>query len=368
VDNYTNIPPSLVALDLYLPLRAFIAAGGDNWAVQFGRDRMSWGNGKTGDLMFSSNLDFHDSLCFTTFWKDFKFTSFYTVFDTNPRYDADSSPEEKFIEEYLAVTAHRFEFRIKDRFNIALSEALAFAKKGPELVVDLSPLIQYHGFLKPDVANSLLTIELDWALNPYLNLYTQIAVDEFVTFVEEGRNGGALGYMAGAAALFPLADRFLSLNFEAVYLDPMMYNRRTSPYYVYQRRMWSFIEPMVDMYVRKPSGYYLGPDVMAFYLGTELYDAGDWTAGLEANFIIKGEKYLLDYDDPETHYIPEFTDSAPTGTPEYRLIVKLSGEKKLNKNISLASSILFINIDNYRHNSGINRKDIETAFSVSYSF
>lgn len=38
-------------LDFNMPLRAFVAAGGKNWSLQIGRDRLSWGSGTTGNLM-----------------------------------------------------------------------------------------------------------------------------------------------------------------------------------------------------------------------------------------------------------------------------------------------------------------------------
>ena len=37
-------------LDFNMPLRAFVAAGGKNWSLQIGRDRLSWGSGCGGYL------------------------------------------------------------------------------------------------------------------------------------------------------------------------------------------------------------------------------------------------------------------------------------------------------------------------------
>ena len=59
-------PGSIQELDLGMPYRAFGAFGGENWSVQIGRDKLSWGAGKTGNFMISDSLRYHNTGRFTT--------------------------------------------------------------------------------------------------------------------------------------------------------------------------------------------------------------------------------------------------------------------------------------------------------------
>ena len=44
------VPPNEISnIDLNFPYRAFVSAGGDNWSMQVGRDKVSWGAGKSGN-------------------------------------------------------------------------------------------------------------------------------------------------------------------------------------------------------------------------------------------------------------------------------------------------------------------------------
>ena len=58
--------------DANYPFRAFIATGGDVWSFQIGRDRLSWGNGETGNLVISDNLPYHNMARLTLFSNNYK--------------------------------------------------------------------------------------------------------------------------------------------------------------------------------------------------------------------------------------------------------------------------------------------------------
>ena len=55
--NLPLVPPSvLMDLDFNIPYRAFGSVGGEGWSAQFGRDRMSWGPGVSGNFVSGDNL------------------------------------------------------------------------------------------------------------------------------------------------------------------------------------------------------------------------------------------------------------------------------------------------------------------------
>src|SRR5690554_1071680 len=83
--NLFFLPPGNVRdLDLAMPYRAFGAFDGANWSVQIGRDKLSWGAGKTGNFMLSDALRYHNMGRFTTYGKNFKY-SLVTSFFPHPK-------------------------------------------------------------------------------------------------------------------------------------------------------------------------------------------------------------------------------------------------------------------------------------------
>lgn len=59
-------------INVGVPLRAFGAFGGDGWSVLVGRERLSWGAGKSGNLMVGNHLTYHNVGRFTTYTNNFK--------------------------------------------------------------------------------------------------------------------------------------------------------------------------------------------------------------------------------------------------------------------------------------------------------
>ncbi|MBC8550746.1 MAG: hypothetical protein H8D23_13970, partial [Candidatus Brocadiales bacterium] len=79
--NVFLIPPNeLMDLNMNIPYRAFASAGGEHWNLQFGRDRVSWGSGQTGNLMIGGHMLYNDYLKFTTYHDTYKFTSIAMAF------------------------------------------------------------------------------------------------------------------------------------------------------------------------------------------------------------------------------------------------------------------------------------------------
>ncbi|MDR3275887.1 MAG: hypothetical protein LBT11_01545, partial [Treponema sp.] len=49
--NLILVPPAAAGdIDMTFPYRTFVAAGGDYWSLQIGRDRIAWGSGESGNL------------------------------------------------------------------------------------------------------------------------------------------------------------------------------------------------------------------------------------------------------------------------------------------------------------------------------
>ncbi len=81
--NVIMLPPALMPdLDFNIPYRAFVAAGGNRWTFQLGRDRLNWGAGTSGNLMLSDTLKYHNMARITTYGSIFLLAGSGMSFDS----------------------------------------------------------------------------------------------------------------------------------------------------------------------------------------------------------------------------------------------------------------------------------------------
>lgn len=340
--NYSNVISSPYELAGYTPFKAFFALGGKHWSLRFGRDVLSWGNGFTGNMVLSDYADFHDSLYFTTYWDFFKFSAAYIILDPWTL-----AAESGVNDPYKAFFGRRVEFILFKRLNVAITETVIFGNYYPELR-DLNSLMIFHNWNIPERANSLMSLELDY--NPYkwVNLYGQVAMDEYQTSYEieagAGGNPRAMGYIAGAETFLPLGRGYLEAGFEWAQTDPWLYNREHPLLnFVNRRRIWSFYSDSY-VYIDKPLGYYMGPDsrVLSFRLGYSV--SGAYNTMFEVRLVVQGENDLYtDYpSDSESADASRMT--TPTGSPQQTLIFHLMGEVFPSKKLTLGGDIYLVQV------------------------
>lgn len=370
--------------DWYFPFRAFFSVGGPNWYFQFGRDKLSLGNGVTGNLLLSDGADFHDYGLFTAYWDRFKFTTAYLYLDPwlTPEeqaiWDAGGYPNRvrDYKELYKAVFLHRFDMKILKRVNISITEAILWGTKYPQ-IRDFNPLMAFHNWFEYERSKGAL--ELGVEINPwkYVNLHGEIFVWESQTaYEEEGGGGfpGAYAYLAGADGSFPLGPGYLDASFEWVKTDPWLYNRyHPLLEWTSRRRIWSYVPPDGFFYYDQPLGYELGADAIR-YAGSLGYSVpGMGSASLSLDVVRKGEMssatpYMSgDYNNLET----------PTGVVEEQYVLRLGAVALPLVAFGLASRLPWlpevkIGLDLYRvwvrnlgHTPGNDRADWQVAASLS---
>lgn len=373
--DYCNVPEKIQNLDPTIPFRAFMSAGGNHWNVQFGRDKLSWGNGETGNLVLSDYSDFYNVIKFTTYWKVLKFTTIYAGMEshlTKEEKEIDKTDPgltqgnyDNFRERYKALMAHRLEARITDKVSVAATEAIIFGNKYPELS-NINPVTIFHSVFAPECSNSLMSLEADYAPCRGLDIYAQFAMDECKLAIEsDSSRPTALGYMLGARYVMPVSTGFLTLKLEGAKTDPYLYNRwHPLTRYTNRRRYWSYIEDGY-MYVDKPTGYEHGPDAMVFYLAGEYRIPDDLKLGAEVTMKFLGE--LNDSLSDPFSYNGARNRISPTGDDVAReLVIGLHGEKRLNRSFKVGADAYYINIDNYHNIGGKTINDFEIAAHVSY--
>ncbi len=354
--NYLNVlfdDPSM-RLDLYFPFRAVLSTGGDWWHLLFGRDKLSWGGGVSGNLMLSDYSDFYDFIGLSFFSPSFKMTNIYAMTD---RFLPDGTDIG-----FSGFIGHRLEMRFFDRLKFTVNESVAFAKLSPELPRDFNFLMVYHNWMAPERLNSLLSVELEYTPWRYFTLYGHIAMDEFAVQYEKDRGGGGgppvYGYLAGIRGAYPLGPGYLSGALEWVQTSPWIYNRRAPPYFYNVRRYWSLVTDRFE-FVTKPFGYEYGPDAIVLFLSSSYSLPGSYGAGIEITRLIKGEKRAGSPWDPEPG------DAPPTGIAEKIWIVHIQGTWQALSFLELGGTLDWSYTANPAHQDGARRSDIEVTAYVS---
>ncbi len=360
-----NVVPPL-CYDTFLPFRAWVAFGGTAFSLQFGRDNLSWGNGFTGNLMLGDTADYHDFLRLRFFGDWFSFTSVFAAIQ---------SDEDDPARAPAGFACHRLELRFRELFTVAFSESVAIQRPDSPLglIHDLNPLLVYHGWLAPSRANSLMTAELTVTPARGLALYGQFALDEAKTGPEAAvgdRKPQAFGWLGGVRAAFALGDGVLSCVAEGALTDPWLYNRYEAPYYRWQRRIWSFVDPQSGFWPVKPIGYAAGPDAIVLACSARYEVPAAWKASAGFTWTASGENGLLaTFPDPSD---PDLDDklglTTPSGTVEHRFETVLSASWNVLEFLELSSTLALVDIENVAHVGGDRALFLELAIGATVAF
>ncbi|MBQ0072101.1 MAG: hypothetical protein KBS81_09675 [Spirochaetales bacterium] len=226
----------LADFDWTVPYRAFVAVGGDHWSAEAGRDKLSWGNGETGNMMFSSSFPRHTLLRFSTFFDAFKYSVVGTIYPTMKTADNGDGPYDS-LDGYKAIISHRMEFNLLDgKAGLSINEAAAFWSTtytdddGNEVKEDFNLLqVNPFGFMHNEYiaanANSLLVFEANYTPIKGINVYGQFAMDEFAGPGEGRTNPSAFGKMIGVKGATTVGEGILKGSLEYVETDPFLFIR-----------------------------------------------------------------------------------------------------------------------------------------------
>lgn len=395
------------------PDRAFISAGGSNWNIMFGRDRLSWGAGQTGNLTISDNISRHEFLKFTTYSKSFKYTflaSFYThpmnYWDDNTAWGAlNTHYNDENAEGIKMYTAHRFEWRLfKDKLTLGVTEGLMYMSQSAALDIRaLNPFNFNHNNYIANNTNSTLEFEADYTPIKGLNIYAQFMIDQIAFFGEtkpskkDRATPNAFGYLVGASYLLPLNNIGLfKFAGEFAYTDPYLYLRdgglEDTGYgidYVVSVRNW--VSPPLNAitYDEYVLGYTYGPDSIVWNLNAG-WTSRDQKLKVEGNFFgmvhgthdiwTKWQKIGGDNDtDFDKHSSTPTTkdsavnskygDQAQRDSASTTLVFGLNASYQILPSLSVMTQLDFVTIKNYANRSSAPlQKDFQVVVGASYSF
>ena len=426
--NLIMVPPAgMKTLDFGFPHNAYIAAGGDNWNLMWGKYNLGWGPGKTGNFIIGDHLGYHNNIKLTAFNKSFKYTF---LLDSFPHpmnyYNADSSngkvgyigdtglSTQDQLKGMRLMLSHRLEWRVfDDRLNIALTEGLMYMDENNMIGLNvLNPSMLWHNLYTRAHSNSILSLELDWTVMKGLNIYGSIVVDENVLPGEPipGKKGdepaepSAMGYMLGATYTLPLTKGILEFNAEGVCTDPFLYLRdggivssNGEDYRTQKKGQYgiNYVVALRDIYntgggveyTEEYLGYKYGGDAIVGNFSVDYKDYGKWNVGGNLFFMAHGtfDQWTVwtrinpdkdhDYpvDNPKTPTTSHVTDNqrdddaSDRDSVEYTVDLTIKGGYKIMSNLEAYASADFILVKNPGNISSISPKtDLQLTIGLSY--
>ncbi len=341
-------------LDLNWPYRAAGVFGADHWSFQYGRDKLSWGPGHTGNFMLSANMPYHEHLLFKTHFDSFSFLTTCIFFPSPKEMGTGLANLKSFI-------GHRIEFNITKDIRFSLSESIMYQDEVFDLRF-LNPLMIYHQYFTPAKTNSILTAEIQAALLPGLAVYGQFGVDEFKFLGESSEIPNALAWQLGLEYLRMTKVGTFLLWGEYVHTDPMFYQRNLVDYIVSYKSLYEYLKSYL--------GYPSGGDSRVLAFGAEWDSLTNITATLLVKYLEKGEsRFNVAYPPADP------TASTPTGIVEHVLTVSLYGFYNLTlpesiavgKKLAFYGGLTYIGVKNKNNSTLGPVHDAQCVFGIAYS-
>ncbi|MBR1583241.1 MAG: hypothetical protein IJ663_05810 [Spirochaetales bacterium] len=413
-----NLKFNLKVMDIAsFPHRAFAAFGGNGWSFEAGRDRLSWGAGKTGNVVLSDNLPYHDMVRATAYGEKFKYTYLISFFPEKQNYyDTDAghpgysgtgyNNSTVRMDGLFFYAAHRFEFRLfKDKVGLALTEGLMYASPTNNIEFPaLSPMYFMHNAFMSKNSNSTLALELDWTIARGLNVYGQILVDQgrmpgFESIsgrIEEGESPDGNAYLVGAKYVTGASKGVLTINPEFAYVSPFCYLRDsgyTDSYgmdYVgaIKSRLYAYEERDVHtdvLYEDYVIGYKYGPDCMVANLDAS-WEGEKLSLRARGMFIVHGTHDVwtkwAEAPASDDAYYAEYTGTSSThaSTANYRypdaqatrnakwttLDLGLGASYRIGSSLELNLDFDYVGMKNIFNIEGQNASDIQIVFGLSW--
>lgn len=367
----SNIPLKSALFEFEWPKRAFVAFGGDMWTLQFGRERLDWGNSRVSNFIIDSHVGYHDVLRLSVFTDHFSYEWDNIFFQTAGRVDS------SYDSGIRILMAHRLEFRPIRYISFAVSENVMY--ESPSLNLGyMNPGNIYHNLNNRQQFNAIASAELNIMPLRGLDIYAQAVLDQARAPNESASQGSAWGILAGVEYSFSPAEcGVFSLNVEFDYTSPLLYRRDGVDFLMFQRSVTMDIDastPMKLYYI----GYRYGGDVALLHFGADwrLYDVT--RVYLSADFALKGEMdmaYSHNVDDDNGEY-PNYPGTTPSGNLITRfMVVTLGGEYEIPglpdwMSLSLSSSLSLVGSQVHDSVSGTTSDgsfDVQASFALSLS-
>ena len=365
--------------DARFPHRAFLAAGGRWWNFQIGRDRLSYGTGRMGNLVLSDNSEYYDFLRFSFFSRVFKYSSLiiHTPLEITDSLHVIQNPASLRNSVHRYFYLHRFDINLFDVVSISFMEGL-MAGNSPLAIRYLNPMMIFHSLFSgydygtwadtehlthSKLSGSIMGLELNWNIMRNLAFHSQFVMNQFALPGErrariQPPNG--LGFMAGLQYSHSFNVWASSFFFEFAGTSPFLYIS-SSPFasFIHMRNDPS--SPDGKLY----SFFGLPRDSMVFTLGARFFRDDIMQFSGIFSVQLQGEHGIrYDFEISEA----AFNRRAPSGVAQQNYILSISAQRRLSPLFSISGSITGIFSRNNNHSPGSNETGLQASLAVSFSY
>lgn len=302
----SNLVFNLGEWNKYFPFRGYVAAGGEFWSLHWGRGKLSYGPGRTGNLLLSDAADWADFLGLSLFWESFKFHTVIINQDWYAYALDNGLPLRHPSGWYRSAegaqnrsrfhTFHRLEFRPWNTLTISLIEAGAVETYGFDFRF-LNPFFVYHNWFLSENSDSNAGIDWEWVPLPNLGFWGAVLFDYITTPYKDqvfhDTRPLAFAVQFGGETLWPLDSGLIRAMTEAVYVSSYAYTDRNFNWVQWRRHLSDYGQIRGRALLEQPLGYILGPDsaLLQVALSWEVPRLGK--VGLESRIAYKGQNHLL---------------------------------------------------------------------------
>ncbi|MBL7075405.1 hypothetical protein ISS37_09240 [candidate division KSB1 bacterium] len=222
--------------------------------VEFGKDKISWGPGYYGNLLFSQNPTSFVLLKLEARFGRLTYCGVNGALRTDlvdssrVYFYARSTP--KYHHRKKNIAAHRFEFLLSQWLRIGFSEILIYVDRGiePGYTIPLMILWSQEHYLG-DFDNSVIAFDYDLSLLKSTNIYGCLLIDDMTLGkLGTGWFGNKFGYLNGLLWVDPLGIQNTDLRMEYTRLKPYVYTHVSGAgnYAHYNRNLGHWLPPNSD--------------------------------------------------------------------------------------------------------------------------
>jgi hypothetical protein len=316
----------------------FLNAG--YFKIALGRLRMNWGPSPRGSLLLDSGSPPLDLAAAGFDLKPFRMTWFVSRLD-----DYRDPGSGQVSNRYLA--GHRLSFKSSAGLELAASEIVLYSGPGrlPEPYYSIPILLYYWEAQNRRIDDNILwAIDGSYVVKRLGRFYLQFVADD----IQYKSNGPQKFAVQAGTALAPSRFPGWTCMFEYNFVDTYVYGQR-------QRRNaylnWGYPLARLDS------------DQFELFSGIYRQAGRKMKVGSEIIYREKGEYYADDtYPDP----VPQ-DEKFPLGTVEETLDLALEISWNGYRKLYLDYKVGFQNLNNYKHQSGVDFDQFYTYLRISYS-
>ena len=367
--------------EVHSPYFTYGSLGGKILNLQIGRDKLSMGNGSSGNLGISDNLISQDYLKFSAITYPIAYDMTFIAFGVNRGDDPQEVGDYSFKMPEQMVVNHRLSLAVTSFLTVSIYEGML--QYGTSVLTDprtLSPFMILHNlFTFDNNCNNYFGGDVTVATGGGIQLSLQFLLDQFQFTGEIGDHPetsppNAYGMLAGVSGHWMAGGGVLGAYMEGIYTSPVCYLKEihgrsgedTEHYYdqdfLVGNPYWN-ISDMAWM------GHEIGPDSVALQLGAS-YCAADWTIGFWGRYRATGsynawnQQYLLLGQDIFDSSSPTYQEDCAAylnalspfclgdDVPEHRLTLSLEGSAKVFDAVDLVAKVRWQHAWNYRNSQG----------------